>query len=319
MTIVVTGGSGFIGTMLTQRLLGQGHTVVVVAINPPTFTHQNLFFIQSDVAHQPLPYNILEHTDAVINLVGAPINKKWTPEYKTIIRDSRIKSTEAIVAAIATAKSRPTVFICASATGFYGDGRASIDSARHGSAEPESEPVVDEQSPQGTGFLAGVVVEWEAAARKATEYGVRVVCVRTAPVIGHGGMMDMLKKTARFGIIPLLKKENYWLSWIADIDIVNAYLFALETTTLQGVVNASAPEPVLNSKFIEIVRRTIWKHRLLITLPSWIAKRILGDDYKELAVSSRVAPKRLLDKGFEFIYPTIESALAAYHTRHEKN
>jgi uncharacterized protein (TIGR01777 family) len=299
MTIVVAGGSGFIGTMLAQRLLGQGHTVVVVATTPPNFTHQNLFFIQSDVANQPLPYNILEHTDAVINLIGAPIASKWTPEYKKVIRDSRIKSTDSIVNAIASAKSRPTVFICASATGFYGE---------------TGEEVIDEQYPNGTGFLADVVVEWEAAARKATEYGVRVVCVRTAPVIGRGGMMDALRRSARFGILPKLKKEDYWFSWIADIDIVNAYLFALETSTLQGVVNAAAPEPILYSTFLNTLK-IIWKHRIVMTLPAFIARRVIGEGYKEMTNSSRVVPKRLIDKGFEFIYPTIESAIAAY----EKN
>ncbi len=299
MTIVVAGGSGFIGTMLTKRLLGQGHTVVVVATTPPNHTHQNLFYIQSDVANNPLPYNILEHTDAVINLVGAPISNKWTPEYKKAIRDSRIKSTDSIVAAIAAAKSRPTVFICASATGFYGE---------------TGEEIVDEQYPNGKGFLADVVVEWEAAARKATEYGVRVVCIRTAPVIGHGGLMETLKKGARFGILPKLRKEDYWFSWIADIDIVNAYIFALEANTLQGVVNAVAPEPVLYSTFLQTLK-TIWKHRLIATLPQWFVKKIVGEGYAELSYSNRAVPKRLLDKGFEFIYPTIESAVAAY----EKN
>jgi uncharacterized protein (TIGR01777 family) len=297
MTIVVTGGSGFIGTMLTKRLLGQGHTVVVVALTPPSFTDKNLFFIQCDVANSPLPYNILEHTDAVINLVGAPIAKKWTDSYKKTIRDSRIKSTESIVAAIAEAKSRPTVFICASATGFYGD---------------TGEEVVDEQAENGKGFLAGVVVEWEAAARKATEYGVRVVCMRTAPVIGHGGLMTALRNPAKLGLLPQLKKEDHWFSWIADMDIVNAYLFALDTNTLQGVVNAVAPEPVLYSTFLNELKK-ILKYRTIVTVPAWVSKKIFGEGYQELAESSRVSPKRLLDKGFEFIYPTIETALAAYN------
>ncbi len=317
MTIVVTGGSGFIGTMLTKRLLGQGHTVVVVALTSPNFTNKNLFFIQCDMANNPLPYNILEHTDAVINLVGAPISNKWTEEYKKTIRDSRIKSTDSIVAAIAEAKNRPTVFICASATGFYGDtGRASVGSARHDSTESE---IVDEQSEQGKGFLADVVVEWEAAARKATEFGVRVVCVRTAPVIGHGGMMDVLKKSAKFGVLAQLSKEDYWFSWIAAIDIVNVYLFALETNTLQGVVNAVAPEPVLYSTFLNELKN-VWKHRIVVHIPRWFSKKILGDGYKELVYNNRVVPKRLLDKGFEFVYPTIETALKAYTTdEYEKN
>jgi uncharacterized protein (TIGR01777 family) len=299
MTIVVTGGSGFIGTMLAKRLLGQGHTVVVVALTAPHFTHQNLFFIQCDLARQPLPYNILEHTDAVINLVGFPINKKWTEEHKNAIKESRIKSTESIVAAIASAQSRPQVFICASATGFYGE---------------TGQQVTDEQSSGGAGFLAEVTAAWENAARKATEYGVRVVCVRTAPVIGHGGMMALLKNPATFGIIPRLAKEDFWFSWIAEIDIVNVYLFALETSTLQGIVNAAAPEPVLYSTFLTVLKNT-WKHRVIVTVPRWLAKKLFGDGYEEIVQNSRVAPKRLLDKGFVFIYPTIESAVEAYEKK----
>ncbi len=299
MTIVLTGGSGFIGTTLSKRLLAQGHTVVVIALTPPSFTHQNLFFIQSDVATQPLPYNVLEHTDAIINLIGAPINVKWTDQNKKAIHDSRIKSTASIVAAIAAAKSRPTVFISASASGFYGN---------------TGEVITDEQSPNGTGFLAGVVMDWEAEARKATEFGVRVVCIRTSPVIGHGGLMAVIKKSASWGILPRLKKEDFWFSWISEMDIVNAYLFALETNTLQGVVNASAPEPVLYSTFLQSLK-TIWNHRIVITIPKWLGKKLFKDGYIEMTNDSRVVPKRLVDKGFDFIYPTIESAIAAYEEK----
>lgn len=304
MTIVVAGGSGFIGTMLTRRLLGQGHTVVVIATSAPRFTHKELFFIQCDLAHQPLPYNILEHADAVINLAGAPINKKWTPEYKKTIRDSRVKSTETIIESIAHAKSRPSVLICASAIGFYGDTNSEI---------------VDEQTPIGGGFLAEVAAEWEEAARKATDYGVRVVCIRTAPVIGTEGLLAAIKKPARFGILPRLKKEDFWFSWIAAIDIVNVYLFALETNTLQGVVNAAAPEPVLYSDFLQAIKK-IWKHRLVATVPQWFGRTVFGEGFNEMTKSSRVIPKRLLDKGFEFVFPTLEEAVQ-YTTAHhdEKN
>ena len=303
MTIVVAGGSGFIGTMLTKKLVEQGHTVVVVAVTAPTFTHQNLFFIQSDIAKNPLPYNILEHTDAVINLVGAPIDKKWTESYKQVIIDSRVKSTDSIVASIAQSKSRPSVFICASATGFYGN---------------TGQTIADEQTLPGTTFLSSVTAQWEASARKATEYGVRVVCIRTAPVIGNGGIFAQLKRVASFGIIPRLTKKDHWFSWISATDIVNAYIFALETNTLQGVMNAAAPEPIQYSTFLQTLKKQ-WKHRLLITLPQWIGKKKFGQGYAEINTDdSRVIPRRLLDKGFVFAYPTIESAVQeADH--HEKN
>jgi uncharacterized protein len=295
MTIVVTGGSGFIGTTLTKALLGFGHTVVVVAKKAPPFTHEHLYFINGDLATQSLPYNILERTDAVIHLVGRTMFRKWNDEVKEEIRQSRVESTKRIVESIAATTNRPPVFICASSTAFYGD---------------TGEETVDENSPKGQGFLPDMVEEWEAAAKGASEYGVRVVCLRTAPVIGQGGLLSLIRKVAKYGFIWKLKKEPYTFSWIHENDIVNAYLFALETNTLQGVVNAVAPEQVTEETFIRTVAK-ILKRKYLGTMPRALSTFLYGELYNEITKNSRVAPKRLLDKGFEFQYPTIDAALLA--------
>jgi uncharacterized protein (TIGR01777 family) len=292
MTIVITGGSGFIGTQLSKRLVAIGHTVVIVDIIPPNFTHENLFFISCDISVNPLPYGILEKTDAVINLVGRSIFGKWTPKVKEEIEQSRIKSTAHIVEGIASASSKPTSFICASAIGFYGDTK---------------ESVADEQSLQGEGFLAGVVASWESIAKQATQYGVRVVCIRTAPVLGHGGMLAQLRKTARFGFLLKLKSQDFWMSWIHEEDIVNAYIFALETTTAQGIFNASAPEAVLHSTFMKSLGKGI-RRRVVGSIPRFIAKGIFGEFFTEITTSQQVSPKRLLDKGFVFSYPILDEA-----------
>ena len=293
MTIVVAGGAGFIGRHLLENLLGDGHTVIVVDRVAPNRIHPKLFFIQCDITTSALPYNILEHTDAVINLVGEPIVGAWTPEKMNLIKESRSKSTAHIVESIAATKSRPGVFICASAIGIYGD---------------TGEDVVDEQGGIGTDFLAQVVTQWETTARTAIEYGVRVVCVRTAPVLGDGGMMRALRKTAPFGFLLKTTKQNPWFSWIHITDIVNVYRFALETTTLQGVVNASAPEPVPYQSFMNTVSKVL--HRpILGTIPHWLLQVLYKGMSTEFTKNSRVLPRRLLDKGFVFQYDTVEEAL----------
>ena len=293
MTIVITGGSGFIGSQLSKRLLGLGHTVVVVDILPPSFTHEQLFFIHCDITASPLPYGVLEKTDAVINLVGRSIFGTWTPKVKQQILESRIKSTKHIVEGIVAATSKPSCFICASAIGFYGD---------------TGQEVIDEQGGKGEGFLSDVVAQWEGVAREATEHGVRVVCVRTAPVLGHGGMLSELTKTAKFGFLTRLSKKDFWMSWIHEEDIVNTYLFALETTTVQGVFNASAPESVLHSSFMKSIGKGL-RRRVIGYIPAFIVKKMFRDFFDEITKSQRIAPKRLLDKGFVFSYPTLDSAL----------
>lgn len=293
MTIVVAGGAGFIGRSLLDNLLSDGHTVVVIDRIAPKRTHPKLFFIHCDVTTQALPYNILEHTDAVINLVGEPIVGKWTEEKMTLIKESRIKSTAHIVESIASTKSRPGVFICASAIGIYGD---------------TGEETVDEQGVPGTDYLASVVTEWELAARGAVEYGVRVVCIRTAPVLGQGGMLAMMQKTKPFGFLLSITKENPWFSWIHISDLVQVYRFALETTTLQGVVNASAPEPVRLGDFMRTLARAV-RRPIMGTIPSWMLRFLYGPMANEFTKNAAVVPRRLLDKGFVFKYPNLEDAL----------
>lgn len=293
MTIVLTGGSGFIGTQLAKKLLALGDTVVIVDIRPPSFTHQQLFFIQCDITATQLPFNVLEHTDAVINLAGAPISAKWTPTYKQTVYDSRIKSTRHIVESMRTATSRPGILINASAVGYYGE---------RGAEE------LTERSSKGEGFLADVVDAWEVEAHKAEEFGTRVVCIRTAPVIGHGGMLTQILMTAKFGFLLSLSKKDFVQAWVHEEDIVNAYLFALQTSTLQGAVNVAAPEVVTHHTLMNtlsgIINRKVWG-----SLPRFIGNMKYGELMTELTKSQTVSPQLLIDKGFIFTHPVLLGAL----------
>ncbi|MCC7160526.1 TIGR01777 family oxidoreductase [Candidatus Nomurabacteria bacterium] len=292
MIIVIAGGSGFIGTQLSKKLIDLGHTVVIVDIYPPSFSNKELFFINCDITKQSLPYNILEKTDAVINLVGKPINSKWTEKNKTEIKNSRVNSTRHIVESIISTSIKPSCFICASAIGYYGDTNGHI---------------ADETTSKGKGFLSDLVQDWENQAMVAEKEGVRVVCVRTAPVLGSsGGLLKQLKRTAGLGFLLRLKKEDFWMSWIHEEDIVNTYLFALETKTVQGVFNASSPEPVTHKYFMKSL--SVFLHRRVVGyLPRFISKRVFGELFDEITKSQQVVPNRLLDKGFVFKYPTLSS------------
>lgn len=293
MVIVIAGGSGFIGTQLSKKLIDLGHTVVVVDIITPSFVNKELFFINCDITKQPLPYNILEKTDAVINLVGKPINSKWTQKSKIEIAESRINSTKHIVESIASTSIKPSCLICASAIGYYGD---------------TGDTAVDEKNSKGEGFLAELSSRWEDTAMEAEGLGVRVVCVRTAPVLGNAGILKQLKSIARFGFLLKFKKKDFWMSWIHEEDIVNTYVFTLETKTVQGVFNASAPEPVTHSYFMRSLSKVL-NRRILGSIPKFISKKMFGEFFDEITKNQQVVPSRLLDKGFVFKYPTLSSAL----------
>lgn len=293
MTIVITGGSGFIGTALTRALLAKGNTVVVVDKRGPRLTHENLFYIPCDLEASTLPFNVLERTDAVIHLAGRPIDGKWTEKAKQSIRDSRILSTRHVIESLGKTANKPPIFISASAVGYYGDGR---------------ERDLDERSAKGETFLADVVEAWEKEAMRAEEFGCRVVLVRTAPVVGAGGFIASLLKVARFHIAFRLSREDYWMPWIHINDIVRIYLFALETNTLQGVVNAVSPFPIRHSEFMGAFAKET-RSVLFSRLP--LAKAIFGDLLKEITLSQKVHPQRLLDKGFAFAYTDAREAVAS--------
>ena len=298
MTIVVAGGSGFIGTSLTRTLLDLGHTVIVVDLRGPRFTHERLFFISCDLSQSVLPFNVLERTDAIINLCGASIATKWTPQAKARIRASRVDATEHLVESIKGTLARPSVLVNASAVGYYG----------------ETDEDATEQTAKGEGFLADIASEWEAAARKASEHGLRVVTMRNSLVLGRGGFLHALTSVARFGFLASITRKDFWLSWIHEKDLVNAYLFALETTTLQGAVNVAAPHPVRYKAFMKALGAVL-KRKIVLRIPSFILRWKLGEGYTELVRNCKVTPQRLVDKGFHFSYESLESALDAIYSK----
>jgi uncharacterized protein len=297
-TIFLTGGTGLIGGRLINELLSSGYSVIAAARNTAKFAaikHDEFQTIVWDGKSLPGRDDRLENVYAVIHLAGGGVaDKRWTESYKKEILESRTKSTTALVQYFSNAKNPPTVFICGSATGFYG-------------SSPEN--TFTESSPKGTGFLADVCQAWEEAAAVSAKSGMRWVSIRTGIVLdGKKGALPRMLTPFKFFVGGKLGNGKQWFSWIHITDIVGILKFVLENDALHGAYNATAPSPLR----MEDVAKTIGKvlHRpAFFPVPEFILKIVLGESAYEITKSQKVIPERLLNSGFRFKFPLLEDAL----------
>ncbi|MDL4771224.1 MULTISPECIES: TIGR01777 family oxidoreductase [Thermomonosporaceae] len=292
MKVTLTGSSGLIGTALVRALRADGHEVVRLVRRDPAGPDEARWDPSGDVDPAAL-----DGADAVVHLAGAGIgDKRWTPEYKRRIRDSRVRGTRTLAAAIAAAGRPPGVLVSGSAVGFYGD---------------TGDRETDEGAPMGGGFLAGLTRDWEAAAAPAAEAGVRVVHPRTGIVLAAGGgMLGKVLPLFRLGLGGRLGDGRQWMSWISLADHVAA-LRHLIAHDVAGPVNLTAPEPVTNRDFTRAIGRAVHRPAAL-AVPGFALRAALGGFADEGAlVSQRIVPRRLVEAGFTFAHPTLGAALAA--------
>lgn len=293
-TVAVTGASGFLGRSLVRALEGRGATVRRLVRHRPR-TATEAYWNPATGALDPAA---LEGVEAVVHLAGEPIAQRWTPSVRARIRRSRVDGARLLAEAMARQPQPPKVFVSISAIGFYGD---------------RGDEELDESSPPGRGFLAEVAQAWEAAAEPAAAVGVRVVHPRLGVVLGaDGGLLHQLLRPFRWGLGGVLGTGRAWLSWVAKTDAIAALLFALDRTDLQGPVNVVAPNPVRWAEFAATLgavlgRPARWR------LPVWPLRLFFGADMvrETMLASQRVRPRRLLESGFAFAYPTLEAALRA--------
>jgi uncharacterized protein (TIGR01777 family) len=293
MRVTVTGSSGLIGSALVRALRQDGHDVVRLVRREPSAPDEARW----SPADGCVEAAALESTDAVVHLAGAGVgDRPWTKAYKRRIRDSRLDGTRTLAEAIAAAEHRPPVLVCGSAIGFYGD---------------TGDREADEKSPMGTGFLAALVRDWEAAAAPAREAGVRVVHPRTGVVLARGGgIVGRTLPLFRLGIGGRLGDGTQWTSWISLADEVAALRFLIEHE-VAGPVNLTAPNPVTNAAYTAALARALHRPARL-AVPKAVLRAALRDFADEgPLVSQRVLPRRLEDAGFRFRHPDVDSALAA--------
>lgn len=300
MRIVVAGGTGFIGRRLCERLANAGHAVTVLTRDPDT-ARARVYHAVKIIPWQGFrgPTEELSKAlggcDVVVNLAGSPIaDKRWTPQTKEQLRQSREGTTTAIVTTLAKLKTRPVLLLNVSAIGFYG---------------PRGDEELTEDAPSGDGFLASLCREWEGAAGAAERLGVRVVTPRIGVVLGRdGGALARMLPIFRLGLGGPLGRGTQWMSWIHVEDLVELLMF-LMSNAAGGPVNATAPHPVTNAEFSRTLGRALGKPAFL-PAPGFAMKLLLGEMAEELLLTGqRVLPRRAQSLGFHFRFPFIAGAL----------
>lgn len=293
MKIAITGSTGLIGSALVRALRGDGHEVLRLVRAQPRQPDE----VRWDPTGGDVDVERLHGVDAAVHLAGAGVgDRRWTDSYKRTIRDSRVLGTRTLSRALASLAPRPAVLLCGSAIGWYGD---------------TGTEAVDEGAASGDTFLAGVVREWESATSAAEEAGIRVVHPRTGLVMAEsGGALGRMMPIFRLGLGGKLGTGRQFWSWITLQDEVRAAQFLLTADDVTGPVNLTAPEPVTNAEVTSALARAL--HRpAVVPVPEPALRLALGEFAGEVLMSQRVLPRRLLESGFEFSHPDIDSAAHA--------
>ena len=291
MKIVISGASGLIGTQLVTKLSSSGHEVVRLVRRSPKSGE-----IQWNPKSGTLDAAALEGTDAVIHLSGAGIgDKRWSSAYRKEILDSRTDTTALLAKTIASLSRKPSVFLSGSAIGIYG---------------ARNDEQLTEVSTHGTGFLAEVCEQWEAAAKPAVDAGVRTVYLRTGIVLSpKGGALKKLLPLFKLGVGGKFGNGKQWQSWISIDDEIGAIEYLL-TANVSGVVNLTAPNPVTNAEFTKVLA-SVLKRPAIVPVPTFAPKILLGGELADalLFTGQRVIPAALNASGYTFKHTTLESAL----------
>ena len=295
MDVAVTGSSGLIGTALVAALRADGHEVIRLVRAGPGAADAIVWDPHAD--RGGLDPRSLDGVAAVVHLAGAGLaDKRWTPGYQAEIRDSRVQGTRALAGALAAMATPPGVLLSGSAIGWYGD---------TGGQE------VTESDPAGSGFLAKVVRDWEAAAGDAARAGIRVVTLRSGVVLSSkGGMLGRLLPLFRLGIGGRIGTGRQVMSWIGLSEWVAAVRFLLGRDDISGPVNLTTPSPVSNAEFTSALAAAVHRPAVML-VPVPALKLAIGGVSSDILSSARVLPRRLLDEGYQFRHPGIAGALAA--------
>jgi uncharacterized protein (TIGR01777 family) len=293
----MTGGSGFVGSFLAKKLTEKGHEVNILTrkIKPGRILPAGVTFTEDDPT-KPGPWQEkVADYEAVINLAGAPLFKRWTKKYKKEIHDSRIPTTKNLVDALKSRKGQQTHFLNTSAVGYYG---------YHYDEE------LYEDSKPGEDFLANLAYSWESAALKAKEYGARVVLCRFGIVLGkNGGALAQLIPIFKWYLGAPLGNGKQWFSWIHEEDLANIFLFLLEHKEFEGPVNCTAPYPVRNKEMTKILGDVLQKPTFLPPVPEFVLKLLKGEFATVLVKGQKVIPKKLADSGYRFKFSSLKEAL----------
>jgi uncharacterized protein (TIGR01777 family) len=297
MRFFVTGGTGFVGETLTRELAGQGHHVTILTRSSGKrgSPHERISFLRGDPTVAGEWQEEVSRSDVVINLAGASIFRRWTPEAKKMMRESRVLTTQNVVQALSESSIEPQLLVSTSAVGYYGFHR---------------DEELDERSPAGDDFLADLAREWEEEALRAAQYGTRVVICRFGIVLGKkGGALGEMIPIFRKGLGSPLGSGSQWVSWIHEQDLADVYLFLLNHGELSGPVNCTAPHPVTNKQLTEALAHALGAPLVMPAVPGFVLKLVKGEVGSILLKGQRALPRRLIELGFDFKFSHIDEAL----------
>ena len=293
MIVAVTGAGGLIGSALVASLEAGGHRVIPLVRRAPRPGEDALGWDPTSGAITPPGPAV---ADAIVHLAGESImGIRWTAAKKRRIRESRMTATRLLVESLIRLAKPPAVLVCAAGIGYYGN---------------RGDEMLTEESRPGTGFLAEVGRDWEAATAVAIAHGIRVVNLRFGVVLSaKGGALAKMLTPFNLGMGGVIGDGTQWMSWIALDDVIGAIRHALATDALRGPVNTVAPAPVTNAEFTRTLGRVL-ERPTLVPLPAFAARLALGEMADELLLTSqRVLPARLQASGYRFQYSTLEAAL----------
>ncbi|MBV8709129.1 MAG: TIGR01777 family oxidoreductase [Acidobacteriaceae bacterium] len=293
MNYLLTGATGFIGQHLVHYLLSNGNEVNYIGRQRSNTLDGRAAFHLWSRGDEP-SLNSVPKLDAVIHLAGEPVAQRWNERVKQAIYSSRVDGTRKLVTAIEKVRHKPSVLVSASAVGIYGD---------------RGDEILTEESAPGQDFLAHVCVGWEREALRAREWGIRVVLLRIAIVLGrNGGALKQMLVPFRLGLGGPLGSGKQWMPWIQLDDLVRLFAFAAEHEEVHGALNASAPQPVINAQFTKALAQAV--HRPAVTpVPKFALRMALGQVADFTLASQRVIPEATQKAGFQFVYSQIEEAL----------
>jgi len=291
--ILLTGGTGLIGSKLTQQLLDKGYKVSHLSRsagnNPQVKTYL------WDVNKGDIDEHCIDGIDIIVHLAGAGIaDKRWTDERKKEIIDSRIKSIELIYNLLGHKKHQINSVISASGIGYYSD---------------RGDELMTETSPPQNDFISKCCVEWEAAIDKGKAFNLRILKMRTGIVLDRGGALPKMAIPVKLYVGSPLGNGRQWVSWIHWQDVIDMYLYGIENDKLDGIYNMVTPNPVTNKQLTQAIARQLHKPLWLPDVPAFFLKLLLGEMSAVVLGSTKVSAQKIEDAGFKFKYPGITPAL----------
>ncbi|MBD8489708.1 TIGR01777 family protein [Echinicola sp. CAU 1574] len=289
--ILITGGSGLVGKELTKALESKGYQVAWLSRKP---AHQSQKSFGWDVKKQEIDAEAIPWADAIIHLAGAGVaEKRWTPERKKLILESRTLSAKLLFEQVRTLEKKPSVVISASGSNLYG-----LDNG---------EVWINEESPAGSDFLSQVVVKWEKSVQQFESLGIRTVCLRTGVVLStKGGALPQLLQPP---VAAPLGSGHQYMSWIHWKDLVNMYIFALENTNITGGYNAVAPKPVTNRELTKQAAKHKGKAFINLPVPGFLLKIVLGEMADMILGGSKISCDKIISGGYKFDFTTLDHTL----------